>query len=170
MGRRRSSRITIWTKSCKWYNGFRRKRNSKHWCTISWKIQIDGIEYEKIWSEDDFKDLTPEERREFRLKDIETTNDGSYYFKGVLAGNYVVRFKYGNKEANIKYNGQDYKNTAYQVNMLNEDGTSTLDNEWQDLRTSTLNDVRISDARDYELQRMKVIAYSKILITKLVVY
>lgn len=45
--------------------------------------------------------------------------------------------------------------------MLNEDGTSTLDNEWQDLRTSTLNDVRISDARDYELQRMKVIAYSK---------
>ena len=27
------------------------------------KIQIDGIEYEKIWSEDDFKDLTPEERR-----------------------------------------------------------------------------------------------------------
>jgi len=71
------------------------------------KIQIDGIEYEKIWSEDDFKDLTPEERREFRLKDVETANDGSYYFKGVLAGNYVVRFKYGNKEANIKYNGQD---------------------------------------------------------------
>ena len=72
----------------------------------------------------------------------------------MVAGNYVVRFKYGNKESNIYYNGQDYKNTAYQVNMLNEDGTSTLDNEWQDLRTSTLNDVRISDARDYELQRM----------------
>ena len=125
------------------------------------KIQIDGIEYEKIWSEDDFKDLTPEERREFRLKDVETANDGSYYFKGVLAGNYVVRFKYGNKEANIKYNGQDYKNTAYQANQKNEDGSTTLNNEWQDLKTSELNNARISDARDYELQRMKVIAYSQ---------
>lgn len=79
----------------------------------------------------------------------------------MVAGNYVVRFKYGNKDANIYYNGQDYKNTAYQVNMTNEDGMSTLDNEWQDLRTSELNEARISDARDYELQRMKVIAYSK---------
>ncbi len=126
------------------------------------KIQIDGVEYEKIWSEDDFKDLSEEEKKEFRLKDVETDKDGNYYFKGVLAGNYVVRFKYGNKEANIKYNGQDYKNTAYQADMQNEDGTSTLDNEWHDLKTNTkLNETRVSDARDYELQRMKVIAYSK---------
>lgn len=125
------------------------------------KIQIDGIEYEKIWTEDDFKDLTDEERKEFRLKDVETAEDGSYYFKGVLAGNYVVRFKYGNKEANIAYNGQDYKNTAYQSGMINEDGKSTLNNEWQDLRNTSLNEARVSDARDYELQRMKVIAYSQ---------
>lgn len=125
------------------------------------KIQIDGIEYEKIWSEDDFKDLTADERREYRLKDVETASDGSYYFKGVLAGNYVVRFKYGNKEENIKYNGQDYKNTAYQAYQKNSDGSTTLNNEWQDLKTSELNDARISDARDYELQRMKVIAYSQ---------
>lgn len=125
------------------------------------KIYIDGIEYEKIWTEDDFKDLTEEEKKEFRLKDVETDNDGSYYFKGVLAGNYVVRFKYGNKETNIKYNGQDYKNTAYQVDMKNEDGTTTLNNEWQDLHTNDLNIPRISDARDYELQRMKVVAYSR---------
>ncbi|MBP3463488.1 MAG: carboxypeptidase regulatory-like domain-containing protein [Clostridia bacterium] len=125
------------------------------------KIQIDGIEYEKIWTEDDFPDLTAEEKKEYRLKDVTTDENGYYYFKGILAGNYVVRFKYGNKEATVKYNGQDYKNTVYQVNMTNSDGTSTLDNEWQDLRTSTLNDARISDARDYELQRMKVIAYSK---------
>ncbi len=125
------------------------------------KIYIDGIEYEKIWSEDDFNDLTEEEKKEFRLKDVQTENDGSYYFKGVLAGNYVVRFKYGNKEANIKYNGQDYKNTAYQTEMKNEDGSTTLNNEWQDLHTNTLNETRVSDARDYELQRMKVIAYSR---------
>lgn len=125
------------------------------------KIYIDGIEYEKIWSEDDFKDLTEEEKKEFRLKDVQTENDGSYYFKGVLAGNYVVRFKYGNKETNIKYNGQDYKNTAYQNDMKNEDGTTTLNNEWQDLHSNDLNKARISDARDYELQRMKVVAYSR---------
>lgn len=125
------------------------------------KIQIDGIEYEKIWTEDDFPDLTDKEKQLYRLKNVVTDANGYYDLKGMVAGNYVVRFKYGNKESNIYYNGQDYKNTAYQVNMLNEDGTSTLDNEWQDLRTSTLNDVRISDARDYELQRMKVIAYSK---------
>ena len=125
------------------------------------KIFIDGVEYEKIWSEDDFKDLTPDELKEFRLKDVETDENGNYYFKGVLAGNYVVRFKYGNKEANIKYNGQDYKNTAYQAGMTNEDGTTTLNNEWQDIRSGALNESRISDARDYELQRMKVIAYSQ---------
>ena len=73
----------------------------------------------------------------------------------------LFRSKYGNKEANIKYNGQDYKNTAYQANQKNEDGSTTLNNEWQDLKTSELNNARISDARDYELQRMKVIAYSQ---------
>lgn len=125
------------------------------------KIQIDGIEYEKIWSEDDFNDLTADERQYYRLKDVETDENGYYYFKGMVAGNYVVRFKYGNKEANVPYNGQDYKNTAYQADMKNSDGTSTLNNEWQDLRVSELNATRVSDARDYELQRMKVIAYSQ---------
>ncbi len=125
------------------------------------KIQIDGIEYEKIWSEEDFTNLTSEEKKDYRLKDVTTDENGYYNFKGVLAGNYVVRFKYGNKEATVKYNGQDYKNTAYQADMTNEDGTSTLNNEWQDLKTNKLNDSRVSDARDYELQRMKVVAYSK---------
>ena len=46
--------------------------------------------------------------------------------------------------------------------MTNEDGTTTLDNEWQDLKSNiTLNEARVSDARDYELQRMKVVAYSR---------
>ena len=126
------------------------------------KITIDGIEYEKIWSEDDFTDLTDAEKQNYRLKDVTTDENGFYNFKGVLAGNYVVRFKYGNKEENVKYNGQDYKNTAYQTEMKNEDGTTTLNNEWQDIHTSSdINKVRVSDARDYELQRMKVIAYSK---------
>ena len=97
------------------------------------------------------------------IRDSVTTDEnGNYYFKGVLAGNYVVRFKYGNKEANIKYNGQDYKNTAYQADITNADGSTTLNNEWQDIKTTeVVNQKRVSDARDYELQRMKVIAYSQ---------
>ena len=37
----------------------------------------------------------------------------------MVAGNYVVRFEYGNTEETKKYNGQDYKNTAYQTEMIN---------------------------------------------------
>ena len=73
------------------------------------KIQIDGIEYEKIWTEDDFPDLTDKEKQLYRLKNVVTDANGYYDLKGMVAGNYVVRFKYGNKESNIYYNGQDYK-------------------------------------------------------------
>lgn len=132
------------------------------------KIQIDGIEYEKIWTEDDFTDLTDEEKQQFRLKDVKTDENGNYYFKGLIPSNYVVRFKYGNNEASIHYNGQDYKNTAYQVDMKNSDGSTTLNNEWQDIKTNAeVNQKRVSDARDYELQRMKVIAYSQIIDNKI---
>ena len=51
----------------------------------------------------DLFDLTADEKSEYRLKDVTTDENGFYYFKGVLAGNYVVRFKYGNKEAGVNY-------------------------------------------------------------------
>ncbi len=122
------------------------------------KITVDGIEYEKIWKEADIKNyfsVSDEDMENYKL-DVTTDSNGEYNFKGVLAGDYVVRFKYGNKEETVKYNGQDYKNTAYQASMTD------LNQEWQDLKSDTdVNTVRVSDARDYELQRMKVVAYSR---------
>ncbi len=121
------------------------------------KISIDNIEYEYIWPIDAFKGTVAE--KNYNSTDV--TKDGKYTFKGFVAGNYVVRFKYGNREDSIKYNGQDYKNTAYQANIKKSDGTVTLNNEWHDLTDKTLREAKVSDARDYELQRMKVIAYSR---------
>ena len=121
------------------------------------KIQIDGIEYEYLWPADAFEGTVAAEG----YNSTDVTENGQYDLNGFVAGNYVVRFKYGNKEENIEYNGQDYKNTAYQTGMENEDGESTLNNEWHDLTDEDLRDTRVSDARDYELQRMKVVAYSR---------
>ena len=108
---------------------------------------------------------------------------GTYEFANFVSGNYAVRFEYGNNDETLKYNGQDYKMTAYQTNMTNassadaEDtvnGTSdmleragmpTLNNEWHDLSSNSnataLETTRVSDARDYEPRRMKVMAYSR---------
>lgn len=114
-------------------------------------------------------------------------NDGKYEFKNFVAGNYVVRFEYGNKSETLKYNGQDYRNTAYQTRMTNaaaqtdaqgaiyngttdgldvEDGkVFTLNNQWHDLsnndRANEMNNARVSDARDYEPRRLMVDAYSR---------
>ena len=132
------------------------------------KINIDGIEYEKIWTNADIeKYFIGANMSDYQL-DVTTDNDGLYTFKGVVAGNYVVRFKYGNKDdapistftsKSMKYNGHDYKNTAYQAGMTD------LNQEFHNLKsTEAVNQTRVSDARDYELQRMKVIAYSRDLI------
>lgn len=121
------------------------------------KIVIDDVEYEYIWPADAFDGTVAE--GSYNSTDV--TEDGKYDINGFVAGNYVVRFKYGNKEENITYNGQDYKNTAYQTGMVNSDGTTTLNNEWHDLKDENLKEARVSDARDYELQRMKVVAYSR---------
>ncbi len=121
------------------------------------KILIDDTEYEYIWPADAFSGTVAENN----YNPTDVTKEGKYSFKGFVAGNYVVRFKYGNREDSIKYNGQDYKNTSYQENIKNSDGKATLNNEWHDLKDKNLREAKVSDARDYELQRMKVIAYSR---------
>ncbi len=106
---------------------------------------------------------------------------GTYKFKNFPSGIYVVRFEYGNTEKTLEYNGQDYENTAYQIDRKNaseytssliencdtlyQKGESTLNNEWHDIgdneTAKALENDRISDARDYEPQRLRVIAYSR---------
>lgn len=143
------------------------------------------LEYEFVWPEtitnimDGYKPVT------------KTKNDGTYEFKNFVSGIYVVRFEYGNTIDNIKFNGQDYENTAYQYGINNPNEVSeedwhnhdtenlasqaTLNNEWHNLENKELNgtkesnrsegeaekSVRVSDARDYEPQRLRIIAYSR---------
>lgn len=78
-------------------------------------ININTLDYEfeYIWPDKSFDNLT------YTSKAVTNAN-GEYEFKDFLSGNYVVRFEYGNKEETLQYNGQDYKNTAYQANMTND--------------------------------------------------
>lgn len=78
-------------------------------------ININTLDYEfeYIWPDKSFDNDT------YTSKAVTNAN-GEYEFKDFLSGNYVVRFEYGNKEDTLQYNGQDYKNTAYQANMTND--------------------------------------------------
>ena len=78
-------------------------------------ININTLDYEfeYIWPDKSFDNDT------YTSKSVTNAN-GEYEFKDFLSGNYVVRFEYGNKEETLQYNGQDYKNTAYQANMTND--------------------------------------------------
>jgi len=153
-------------------------------------VQADMIldnEFEYLWRDNQIPGFTSK-----------TTSGGSgaYSFTNFPTGTFVVRFEYGNDDnvTDLKYNGQDYKNTAYQIGMTNPSsvtdkvpkntdevptnssdmeflaGKSTLNNEWHDLSSNDeakrLENTRVSDARDYEPQRMRVIAYSRTLTNK----
>ena len=51
--------------------------------------------------------------KQFELVDASPSIKGSRYtFNNVVAGDYIVRFTYG--DGTVKYNGQDYKTTIYQ--------------------------------------------------------
>lgn len=145
-------------------------------------LSLYDYEFEFVWPDDVYGD------NDLKLKSRTSTDEnGNYSFENFVSGIYVVRFEYGNKVENIKYNGQDYKNTTYQVDMTNvaktesdngdvvigttdPAGKSTLNNEWQDLSSNEnakkLEETRVSDARDYEPQRLKVMAYSKTITNK----
>lgn len=46
--------------------------------------------------------------------------EGKYLFKGLVPGDYIVRFTYGGNY-NAHYNGQDYKTTTYQLGITGTD-------------------------------------------------
>ncbi len=99
------------------------------------------------------------------------TENGEYSFVNMPAGNYKVRYVYGDKEvftgnqdSLVVYNGQDYKSTAYQIGFDNDkDGDGYVDNEWHDLSNSSLSDLRVNDARDDEARRLYISAQSEML-------
>lgn len=98
--------------------------------------------------------------------------DGEYKFHDYLAGNYIVRFIYGdtyktylaegseNAEGEgrneASYNGHDYKTTAYQKG-------NNLYSTWYDLNNVTQNNKLYSDAKDDSTRRKFVNKYSSTL-------
>ena len=82
-----------------------------------------------------------------------TKADGTYEFIGVIPGDYIVRFIYGDGTTYdmtgnvIKYNGQDYKST--------ED--ANYNTEWYNSSSYTSG---ASVARDNEARRLETMAYS----------
>ena len=103
---------------------------------------------------------------------ITTNAAGEYDFTAVPAGNYKVRFVYGDKDIATGnsgyeevYNGQDYKSTSYEVGFDNDsDDDGYTDNEWHDLSNDTLDASRVSDARDVEARRLYVASKSEMLV------
>ena len=98
---------------------------------------------------------------------------GQYKFNNYIAGNFIVRFIYGDTERTylndtevpytgeyagigdnpVSYNGQDYKSTAYQEGQ-------NLYKEWYNLGDTRQNNKLMSDAKDDETRRKKVIEFS----------
>ena len=80
-------------------------------------LSVLDYEFEYIWPDGTF-DIGTDDKNKFNSH-AKTNAEGEYKFRNMVAGNYVVRFEYGNTEETKKYNGQDYKNTAYQTGMIN---------------------------------------------------
>ena len=174
--------------------------------------QADGTykDYDFVWPTDQkFDFLNGKTLKEvtgfdsITLTSNSAENTGSYKFTNIPAGNYVVRFEYGNFPADsldengntVKldganeaktsdsndripavYNGQDFKATSYETDIINEEGKSYyssnengyIDNEWYDFATAKYDENgnvtnHNSDIIDNEARRLEVIAYSKVL-------
>ena len=104
-----------------------------------------------------------------------TNGNGEYSFNSIPAGNYIVRFVYGDDDKAMLtgnsgeqevYNGQDYKSTTYQIgfeNITDTNGNGLVDNEWHDLTNTDLSNARVSDVRDNEARRLYITSKSQTL-------
>ncbi len=152
-------------------------------------------EFEFVWPTDAFVNSF---NGEYKANSTDKTKDngdkkGYYKFTNFAAGDYVVRFEYGNTEDTLQYNGQDYKNTYYQTQLTlngektevtgktgitnpandnkelfvpgteDTEGNYTLNNEWHNLKVEKAQSLRYSDARDYEPRRLQVMGYSRMI-------
>lgn len=129
-------------------------------------------EYEHIWptgeSLDCLNGATLEEITGFDTT-ITTGEKGKYKFQNIIAGDYVVRFIYGDKRIDSAdystaeaYNGQDYKSAKFNGKL--EDGENLQADSYLDINTY-LNvkedDERVNIAIDNEIQRLKVVQKSR---------
>ena len=144
-----------------------------------------GTEYEYVWKQMytgddgywyvssngvDRGNVVKTETISKNTKTLGTKEKGRYLFHDYPAGNYIVRFIYGDTartylakgskntdgvEGNneTSYNGQDYKSTTYL------DGTKQIE-KWYNLTSPIAQDILASDAKDNFNRRRAVIDYS----------
>ena len=110
-----------------------------------------------------------------QVRHSRTDNTGKYTLRGMVPGDYIVRFTYGdtveeNKDKKpeeyskeieaqkdmLVFNGQDYKSTKYNKNHDEEEKDA-------DKILLELQEPRVSDARDDEIRRLEVNAFSEIM-------
>lgn len=82
-----------------------------------------------------------------------TTGEGAYEFSGVIPGNYLIRYTYGNNSVIHKYDGTteniniiNYKSTIYRGGSKKSANEVATNKYWY--RTETGNVTRLSDAKD----------------------
>ena len=145
----------------------------------------DGLEYEYVWKqmytgEDGYwyvssagnnrGSVVKTETISKNTKSLGAKEKGRYLFHDYPAGNYIVRFIYGDTAKTYlakgsknsdgiegrneaSYNGQDYKSTTYL------DGTK-INEAWYNLSSSIAQSILASDAKDNVTRRRAVIDYS----------
>ena len=107
------------------------------------------------------------------------TEDGKYFLKGFLPGEYIVRFTYGDYDNlatdNVAiFNGQDYKSTTYQAGLseyaedvykIKDEAVGTVERNLATIKKvrKILETEGLSDAKDDEIRRLETISYSETL-------
>lgn len=129
-------------------------------------------EYEYIWPTDEkfdfFGGATLEDITGFDTT-IKTGEKGKYNFKNIIAGDYVVRFIYGDQKIDSAdysvakaYNGQDYKSSKFKGKL--ENGDELQADSYLDINTylnAKEDDERLNTAIDSEIERLKVVQKSR---------
>lgn len=130
-------------------------------------------EYDYIWPTEEplecLNGATLEEITGFDTT-IETDNQGEYRFQNVIAGDYVVRFIYGNKKIDSagyslakSYNGQDYKSAKFNGKLENDETTLKADSylNINNYLNADESGERVNTAIDSEIERLKVVEKSR---------
>ena len=132
----------------------------------------DGTIKEIRYYEEVLTDVTWEQ-----VQSTRTDENGEYELSGMRPGTYIVRFTYGDTvEENVEsgtynaeleaqkdmliFNGQDYKSTKYNPYLADTENDV-------DKIIIALEQEKVSDARDDEIRRLEVNAYSEVMTNKL---
>ena len=134
-------------------------------------VTVDGKQYEET--------IDPLSTTKENIIVRTQTANGEYKLSSFIPGVYIVRFRYGDMYAktgdmtynSLLHNGQDYRSTTYTLkdssgNILESDNgaaTPEAKKAYNTEKYMKLSDAdnRVSDARDNELRRIEVMAYSE---------